>query len=374
MTTATASTTPTQLPPSSNSNTQSSLLLTTAASASNNNSHQMNGNSKQNEPKHWSQKKHESILCTQSLDLSLFLSKLKGGSDNGQFVYLDTSFSSTSIKLLSGKLYPNEIILEIQGQKVSGYTLYDVHSWIKQLVATYPAITIRTVKSSTHIAGSNSSNMSSLSSTSSCSSNGSQSNQTSNLLILPLELRAYLDERFQKGSIDYDLQQTIRENVYMRTVPCTTRSARPGEVNGQDYIFLSNEQFLELEQAGDLLEYGVYNGHYYGTPKPPKSSTSALIQNSDNVNGMYKQNSYNHLMSNQVLEDDEEEEEDEDNSSNYKQEEKQMPPKRNNSISDMTSLLNLKKINNVNNSFEGKYFFFLGFFWFYLKCKCCLVD
>jgi hypothetical protein len=159
MTTATATTT--QLPPSS------SLLLTTAASS--------NANpSKQNEPKHWSQKKHESVICTQSLDLTQFLSKLKGGSDNGQFVYLDASFNSSIMKLLSGKLYPNEIILEIQGQKVSGYTLYDVHSWIKQLVATYQSISVRTVKSSTNAHGSNSSNMSSLSSTSSCSSTGSQ--------------------------------------------------------------------------------------------------------------------------------------------------------------------------------------------------------
>jgi guanylate kinase len=88
--------------------------------------------------------------------------------------------------------------------------------------------------------------------------------------LLPYELRQYLDERFQKGSVDYDLQQIIRENVYMRTVPCTTRLPRQGEVHGQDYIFLTNDEFLEMEQNGDLLEYGVYNGHYYGTPKPPK--------------------------------------------------------------------------------------------------------
>ena len=96
--------------------------------------------------------------------------------------------------------------------------------------------------------------------------------------LLPLDLRSYLDARFQKGSIDYDLQQVIRENVYMRTVPCTTRAPRNGEINGQDYIFLSDEQFLELEQNGDLLEYGVYNGHYYGTPKPPKRTIQFVFQ------------------------------------------------------------------------------------------------
>lgn len=103
---------------------------------------------------------------------------------------------------------------------------------------------------------------------------------TSSAQLLPLDLRSYLDARFQKGSIDYDLQQIIRENVYMRTVPCTTRQARNGEINGQDYIFLSDEQFLELEQNGDLLEYGVYNGHYYGTPKPPKRPIQFVFQSS----------------------------------------------------------------------------------------------
>jgi guanylate kinase len=97
-------------------------------------------------------------------------------------------------------------------------------------------------------------------------------------MLLPYELRQYLDERFQKGSIDYDLQQCIRENVYMRTVPCTTRLPRQGEVHGQDYIFLTNDEFLEMEQNGDLLEYGVYNGHYYGTPKPPKEPKATNLQ------------------------------------------------------------------------------------------------
>ncbi len=37
---------------------------------------------------------------------------------------------------------------------------------------------------------------------------------------LTKDLRQFLDGRFEKGSIDYDLQQKIRDNLYMRTVPC----------------------------------------------------------------------------------------------------------------------------------------------------------
>lgn len=37
---------------------------------------------------------------------------------------------------------------------------------------------------------------------------------------LTKDLRQFLDGRFQKDSIDHKLQQTIRDNLYMRTVPC----------------------------------------------------------------------------------------------------------------------------------------------------------
>lgn len=198
---------------------------------------------------HWSQKKHESVLDLSKLsqiDLEkLLLTKLLGGSENGQFVYLSNDFDPTYLNFsTNSKLLPNEIILEIQSNKVSGYTLFDCIDLLSKLYKSSKTITFRSVR---YI---------------------SQN--------LQYDLRPYLDARFHKGSIDYDLQQTIRENVYMRTVPCTTRLPRSGEINGQDYIFLSDEQFLELEQSGELLEYGVYNGHYYGTPKPPKRSINLL--------------------------------------------------------------------------------------------------
>ncbi len=207
--------------------------------------------------KHWSQKVHESTLIVSNLDLveDTLLTKLNGGSDNGQFIFLDASLNTHLFKYYnnSSRLEPYEIILEIEKQKVSGYTLFDVLSLIKQLCKLSQTITFRTVTSAL-----------------AASASPKSAASTSGMYLLPIDLRQYLDERFQKASIDYDLQQIIRENVYMRTVPCTTRSPRNGEINGQDYIFLSNEDFLELENNGDLLEYGIYNGHYYGTPKPPK--------------------------------------------------------------------------------------------------------
>lgn len=50
------------------------------------------------------------------------------------------------------------------------------------------------------------------------------------------------------------------------SVSATTRAARPDETNGEDYHFLSTEEFERRIEAGDLLEYEeVYPGQFYGT-------------------------------------------------------------------------------------------------------------
>ncbi|CAK1228032.1 Guanylate kinase (Gmk) [Fructobacillus cardui] len=51
------------------------------------------------------------------------------------------------------------------------------------------------------------------------------------------------------------------------SISATTRKPRVGEVDGQDYFFVSREKFEEKIQAGDMLEYAEYVGNYYGTPR-----------------------------------------------------------------------------------------------------------
>ena len=48
-------------------------------------------------------------------------------------------------------------------------------------------------------------------------------------------------------------------------VSATTRPPRPGEADGRDYHFLSEEEFEERAQAGDFVEHAVYAGNRYGT-------------------------------------------------------------------------------------------------------------
>ncbi|XP_023790957.1 membrane-associated guanylate kinase, WW and PDZ domain-containing protein 1 isoform X17 [Cyanistes caeruleus] len=133
------------------------------------------------------------------------------------------------------------------------------------------------------------------------------------------DLRHYLNQRFQKGSPDHDLQQTIRDNLYRHAVPCTTRPPREGEVPGVDYNFLTVEEFLDLERSGTLLEVGTYEGNYYGTPKPPSqplsgkvTSTNALqnLQSGSKQSTPKRTKSYNDMQNAGIVQTENEEEDD----------------------------------------------------------------
>ena len=51
------------------------------------------------------------------------------------------------------------------------------------------------------------------------------------------------------------------------SISFTTRSPRPGEVDGRDYFFVQKEAFLEMERKGEFLESAHVHGNHYGTSK-----------------------------------------------------------------------------------------------------------
>jgi guanylate kinase len=53
------------------------------------------------------------------------------------------------------------------------------------------------------------------------------------------------------------------------SVSCTTRRPRPGEVDGVQYYFVSDQEFDELVSNDRLLEHASFAGHRYGTPRRP---------------------------------------------------------------------------------------------------------
>ena len=54
---------------------------------------------------------------------------------------------------------------------------------------------------------------------------------------------------------------------YALSVSATTRDPRPGEKDGVDYFFVTDEMFDSMIQKDDFLEYAKYVSHSYGTPR-----------------------------------------------------------------------------------------------------------
>ncbi|XP_028924246.1 membrane-associated guanylate kinase, WW and PDZ domain-containing protein 3 isoform X5 [Ornithorhynchus anatinus] len=162
---------------------------------------------------------------------------LRGGAERGQFPYLGRPGEEPGAPtccVVSGRPPgPGDILLEVNGTPVSGLTHRDTLAVIRHF---RDPVRLKTVKPGK---------------------------------VINKDLRHYLSLQFQKGSIDHKLQQVIRDNLYLRTIPCTTRAPRDGEVPGVDYNFIPVEQFKALEESGALLESGTYDGNFYGTPKPP---------------------------------------------------------------------------------------------------------
>jgi len=54
---------------------------------------------------------------------------------------------------------------------------------------------------------------------------------------------------------------------FQYSISATTRQPRVGEVDGEDYFFVSREEFEQKIVNGDMIEYAQYVNNYYGTPK-----------------------------------------------------------------------------------------------------------
>ena len=54
---------------------------------------------------------------------------------------------------------------------------------------------------------------------------------------------------------------------FVLSISHTTRKPRDGEQNGEDYVFLTEDEFLNNIKKEEYLEYAIVHGNYYGTPK-----------------------------------------------------------------------------------------------------------
>ena len=56
---------------------------------------------------------------------------------------------------------------------------------------------------------------------------------------------------------------------FVYSVSCTTRAPRAGEIEGEDYQFLSEKEFQKRVSGGEFLEHARVHEHYYGTLRQP---------------------------------------------------------------------------------------------------------
>lgn len=82
-----------------------------------------------------------------------------------------------------------------------------------------------------------------------------------------------------KGTICNTLLQQSDDLKY--SVSATTRTPRPGESDGINYFFVTKEDFLQMRDNSELLEWAEVFGNFYGTPKQPV--LEALHQGQDIV-------------------------------------------------------------------------------------------
>ncbi len=72
-----------------------------------------------------------------------------------------------------------------------------------------------------------------------------------------------------------------RQHPFHFVVTATNRPPRPGEVDGRDYIFVTTEQFAEMIEHNELLEYAMVYGDYKGIPR--QQVQQALVSGLDVV-------------------------------------------------------------------------------------------
>ncbi|KAM3727077.1 Membrane-associated guanylate kinase, WW and PDZ domain-containing protein [Dirofilaria immitis] len=150
---------------------------------------------------------------------------IQGGSAEGYLILVELVLHLDLLNVLA----TDDIILSINERKISGMLLRDVRRLLESLFAINESFYMEIVSKNS----------------------------------IPSRITEIL------AGEDYpELQIIIRNNVYQKTVPYTTRPPRNGEIDGVHYKFVDASTFRQLRDSNQLLEHGHYQGHYYGTPKP----------------------------------------------------------------------------------------------------------
>ncbi len=81
-----------------------------------------------------------------------------------------------------------------------------------------------------------------------------------------------------KGTIMKQVMERMPEMQF--SVSATSRPPRPGETNGVQYFFVTEDAFKQMIEQGAFVEYDYHMGNYYGTLKSEilnKTKTGAML-------------------------------------------------------------------------------------------------
>ncbi|CAG9529904.1 unnamed protein product [Cercopithifilaria johnstoni] len=142
---------------------------------------------------------------------------IQGGSAEGCLILVELVLHPDLLNVLA----TDDIILSINGRKVSGMLSRDVRRLLEGLFAMNESFYMEIVNKNS----------------------------------IPSSITEIL------AGEDYpELQIVIRNNVYQKTVPYTTRQPRNGEIDGVHYKFVDVSTFRQLRDSNQLLEHGHYQG------------------------------------------------------------------------------------------------------------------
>ncbi|VBB25315.1 unnamed protein product [Acanthocheilonema viteae] len=140
---------------------------------------------------------------------------VQGGSAEGCLILVELVLHPDLLHVLA----TDDIILSISGRKISGMLLRDVRRLLEGLFAMNESFYMEIVNKNS----------------------------------IPSSITEIL------AGEDYpELQIVIRNNVYQKTVPYTTRQPRNGEIDGVHYKFVDVSTFRQLRDTNQLLEHGHY--------------------------------------------------------------------------------------------------------------------
>jgi len=81
---------------------------------------------------------------------------------------------------------------------------------------------------------------------------------------------------------DY-LRKRLMDNGLRYGISYTTRDPRPGEVDGKDYYYITVPEFKKLIDAGQIIEYQIFNNWYYGISRDEFEASDIMIMNAEAI-------------------------------------------------------------------------------------------